>query len=108
MHEHDDPFATPDVALAFASALEHVLRDDTLLAVGEPLGSTANVTSDEPVRVVSVSFSSNRSTGIIALVANDAFAGRLESVAADEMFVSACADPLAAAVRFLATLTDDA
>jgi flagellar motor switch protein FliN/FliY len=93
----DDIEATTDVALAAASALEQVLGEDVILAVGVaqrevpspdllPAGAT---------RTVSLSIADGI-TGEIALVVSDQLATSLEARAADELLTSSTTPALEA------------
>jgi flagellar motor switch protein FliN/FliY len=101
----DDMEATNDVALAVTSALERVLGEDVILAVGVaqrdapspellPVGAT---------RAVSLSIADGI-TGEIALVVSDQLAASLEARAADELLTSSTTSALEAGASALGGL----
>ncbi len=97
--------STPDVALRFAGALEDELDDDVLLTVGGAVESVARVVADEPVKVVSVTWTAGDGTdGVVAFVALGPFAERLENAASDELLMTACGPALGAATQAIGAL----
>jgi flagellar motor switch protein FliN/FliY len=106
----DDMEATNDVALAVASALEQVLGEDVILAVGvaQRQVPTADLLPAGTTRAVSLSIADGLN-GEIALVVSDELATSLEARAADELFTSSTAPALEAAtdVATDAVITDD-
>jgi flagellar motor switch protein FliN/FliY len=93
----DDMEATNDVALAVAAALEQVLGDDVILAVGvaQRQVPTPDLLPAGTLRAVSLAFSDGI-TGEIALVVSEQLATSLEARAADELLASSAAPALEA------------
>ena len=103
----DDMQATNDVALAVTSALEQVLGEDVILAVGVaqpapdqdalPAGATRAVTLQIADGV----------DGEIALIVSDQLATTLEARAADELLTSSTAPALEAGATAISNLVTD-
>jgi len=99
----DDLGASPGVALAFATALEHALGDDALLTVGDTRATIAEIVGEEPTRVVAAAFAiGDDEAGCVALVALEPFAEALERAASDELLLTSCAAALQAAIDAIA------
>jgi len=99
--------ATNDVALAVTSALEQVLGEDVILAVGVPQrhAPNADLLPDGPSRAVSMPMT-NGVDGEIALVVSDTMATTLEARASDELLTSSTTAALEAGARSVAVLVE--
>jgi flagellar motor switch protein FliN/FliY len=98
-HEH---LAESDAPLACVAAVEEVLGNETILAVGLPRPTVVEVLGDAALRAVTLTFAVHDVTAEVALVLRDGFAGTLEASAADELLVTACRPALEAAAHALA------
>jgi flagellar motor switch protein FliN/FliY len=104
----DDMQATNDVALAVASALEQVLGEDVILAVGvaQRQVPTPDLLPAGATRTVSLGLTGGV-TGEIALVASEQLATQLEARAADELFTTSTAPALEAGATAMCGLVTD-
>jgi len=99
--------ATNDVALAVTSALEQVLGEDVILAVGiaQRQAPNADVLPDGTSRAVSLPIT-NGLDGEIALIVSDTMATTLEARASDELLTSSTTAALEAGARAVAGLVE--
>jgi flagellar motor switch protein FliN/FliY len=105
--DRDGLLASADAALVLAEALERALGNQTILTVGQPRSTIAEVLGESDGRTVVLGFTSAAGTsGEIALTSTAQFATALEHAAADELLVSTCAPALEAAAGALAAAGD--
>ena len=104
----DDIEATNDVALAVTSALEQVLGEDVILAVGvaQRLAPNADVLPLGATRAVALGISAGIE-GELALIVGDQLATSLEARAADELLASSVAAALEAGANAISGLVAD-
>ena len=104
----DDLEATNDVALAVTSALEQVLGEDVLLAVGVAQRQAPNqgLLPEGPTRAVSLPFTQGID-GEVALVVGAQLATALEATASDELLTSSASPALEAGATVMSGLVDD-
>jgi len=96
----EDLAARNEVVLAFASAVEAELGDDTIITVGTAQRSVAEVLLDDVARAVRAQLlSSDEPVGTVAIVLTAAFAETFERAASDEILITAAQPPLKAAAR---------
>jgi flagellar motor switch protein FliN/FliY len=103
----DDLEATNDVALAVTSALEQVLGEDVILAVGvaQRQAPDQDLLPEGATRAVSFSLSGGID-GEIALIVGQQLAGALEARAADELLTSSTASALDAGASAMSSLVE--
>jgi flagellar motor switch protein FliN len=103
----DDLEATNDVALAVTSALEQVLGEDVILAVGVAQRQAPNqdVLPDGASRTVSLPVSGGID-GEIALIVSATLSGALEARAADELLTSSTGAALEAGAVAMSGLVE--
>ena len=103
----DDLEATNDVALAVTSALEQLLGEDVLLAVGVAHRQAPNldVLPDGATRSVSLPFSQGID-GEVALIFGPQLATALEATASDELLTSSAGPALEAGANAMSALVD--
>jgi len=104
----DDIEATNDVALAVTSALEQVLGEDVILAVGvaQRLAPNADVLPLGATRAVALGISAGIE-GELALIVGDQLATSLEARAADELLASSVTTALEAGANAISGLVAD-
>jgi flagellar motor switch protein FliN len=105
----DDLEATNDVALAVTSALEQVLGEDVLLAVGVAQRQAPNqdLLPEGPTRAVSLPFTQGID-GEIALIVSQQLGTALEATASDELLTSSTNPALEAGATAISALVGGA
>src|SRR4051794_5483034 len=103
----DDLEATNDVALAVASALEQVLGEDVLLAVGvaQRQAPDSSLLPDGATRAVTLPFTQGID-GEVALIVGQELATALEATAADELLTSSATAALEGGATAMSALVD--
>jgi flagellar motor switch protein FliN/FliY len=103
----DDLEATNDVALAVTSALEQVLGEDVLLAVGVAQRQAPNqdLLPEGPTRAVSLPFTQGID-GEVALIVSQQPATALEATASDELLTSSTNAALEAGATAMSALVN--
>jgi flagellar motor switch protein FliN len=101
----EDLAATNDLAMAVTSALEQVLGEDVILAVGVPQQAApgADLLPEGTTRAVSLPLA-GALDGEIGLIVSDRFAIMLEAHAPDEMLTSASSAALEAGATAMSAL----
>ena len=103
----DDLEATNDAALAVTSALEQVLGEDVLLAVGVAQRQAPNqdLLPEGPTRSVSLPFTQGID-GEVALIVGSQLAAALEAAAPDELLTTSSGPALEAGASAMSALVD--
>jgi len=103
----DDLEATNDVALAVTSALEQVLGEDVLLAVGvaQRQAPDQDLLPAGPTRAVAIPFTQGID-GEVALIVGDRLATALEATASDELLTTSTNPALEAGGHAMSALVE--